>query len=499
MLCCGAARGIVVLRPSEKTTITAEMQHSRDRGDNSQSDVLGVSATGFNEPDTDPFTYYGTFVPKLNSDLTGGHLRIDQELGETFSLTAIGAYIDLARRYTFDPGDPRRRFDLDYRDQIKQTTGELRLQGKLGKLADLTVGAFYFSDRVNLGSQLDASDLVRTIIGTDYRQKRESWALFGEADWHLTPDVTLTTGLRYTHETAKFAGSTVDLNPYGASVAASAFRLPVIFDNNFSDNNLSGRVVLSWRPAEGALIYGSASRGFKSGGFDGSTIFTVGEALPFRSEQVNAFEVGAKLLGNRPVTITAAAFYYDFSDLQANSIRQIGPVTTAVRTNVAKATVYGGELELVAKPVPGMRLSATLAYLHTKVDNFVSDNPAEVARRNGNKLPDSPALSLNFDASYAFRLGAWKLEPQASFHLVGKHWKEIDNFIPVNEYGLLNLRLALTSPDERWNIAVFGRNVTDQTYFIGIIPAVTGAGVVTGRQRIVGTPATWGVSLGLHY
>lgn len=495
-----AARGILTLRLGEGTTLTAQLNHARDRGDNSQSDVLGISATGFTEPDTDPFTFFGNILPELNSDMTGGQLRLDQELGENFSLTAIGAHIDLDRRYTFDPGDPRRRFDLEYQDQINQTTGEIRVQGRLAELADLTVGAFYFRDRVDLASLLDASDLVRTVIGTDYRQRRESWAVFGEVDWRLASDVTLTTGLRYTDETAQFAGSTVDLNPFNASVAAAAFRLPVVFDNDFSDSNLSGRIALSYRPAPGALIYGSVSRGFKSGGFDGSTIFSPGEALPFSSEQVDAYEVGLKLLGNRPVTITATAFYYDFKDLQANSVRQIGPVSTAVRTNVAQATVYGGEFELVARPTRGMRLGASIAYLKTKVDNFVSDSPAEVARRNGNELPDSPQLSMNLDARYAMEMGSgWRLEPQVSFNFTGQHWKEIDNFIPVEEYGLLNLRVALRSPDNRWNLAVFGRNVTDQVYFVGIIPAVTGAGVVTGQLRTVGAPATWGISFGLNY
>lgn len=495
-----ATRAILVFTPSDRTTITAQINHTRDRGDNSQSDVLGISATGFNEPDTDPFTYYGNFVPKLNSDLTGGQLRVEHELSDSLSITAIGAHIDLSRRYTFDPGDPRRRFDLDYQDKIKQTTGEIRVQGSLGTSADLTLGAFYFRDRVRLQSSLNAADLVRTVLGTDYLQNRESWAVFGEADLHVTSNLTLTGGLRYTSETAQFAGSTVDLNPFGASVAASAFRLPVVFNNDFSDNSLSGRVALSYQMAPDALLYGSISRGFKSGGFDGSTIFSVGEALPFASEKVDAYEIGAKLLGNRPVTVTATAFYYDFSDLQANSVRQIGPVTTAVRTNVAQASVYGGEIEVVARPVEGMRLGASVAFLETNVDNFVSSNPVEVVRRNGNELPDSPKLSLNLSASYAIEMSSdWTLEPQVDFSFKGKHWKEIDNFVPINEYGLLNLRLALRSPDDRWSVAVFGRNVTDETYFVGMIPAATGAGIVTGRQRIVGAPATWGASLSLRY
>lgn len=497
-----AARGTLVIQATDTTTITAQLNHARDRGDNSQSDVMGVSATGFREPDTDPYTYYGNLVPKIHSDQTGGQLRLDQALGGDVTLTAIGAYIDLDRSYTFDPGDPRRTFDLDYQDRIKQHTGEVRLQGGFGERVDWTVGGFYFRDRVRLGSLLDAADLVRSVIQTDYLQKRESKALFGEADWHLAPKVTLTTGLRFTDETARFSGSTTDLDPYGASVAGYAFSaLPVVFDNRFEDDSVSGRAVLSWRPSEGTLLYGSFSRGFKSGGFDGSTIFTPPEALPFASEKLDAYEIGAKLFGrNLPVTLTASAFYYDFSDLQANSTRSIGPVTTAVRTNVAKASLYGGELELSARPTQDSHIGFNLAYLHSEVDDFVSSDPLEVARRNGNTLPDAPELSTNLNAGYTFQLAnGWTLEPQANISYTGKHWKEIDNYVAVDGYTLVNLRLALTSPDGRWTFAAFGRNITDETYFVGLIPAATSAGVVNGWQRTVGAPATYGISVSLRY
>jgi iron complex outermembrane recepter protein len=494
-----AARGTLVFEPSTATKLTFQLTHARDLGENSQSDVLGTSATGFTEPDTDPFTYYGTFVPRIHSDQTGGQMRLEQDLGFA-RLTAIGAYIDLDRRYTFDPGDPRRTFDLDYRDRLKQYTGEVRLQGGVGTLVDWTLGGFYFRDRIRLKSRLDASDQIRTVLATNYLQHRESYAVFGEADWHITQSLTLTTGLRYNDETSDFSGTTYDLNPYGASVASSAFRLPVVFDQDFSDNNVSGRIVLSYRPAEQALLYASYSRGFKSGGFDGSTIFSAPEAAPFRSEKVNAYEAGAKLFAsNVPVTISAAGFYYDFSNLQANSVRSFAGITTAVRTNVAKASLYGGEVEIVATPLHGARIGMGVSYLHSKVDDFISSNPLEVARRDGNELPDAPGLTLNLDASYAFNVGRWKLEPQANFRFTGDHYKEIDNYVPVRGYGLLNLRLALTSPDGRWTAAVFGRNVTDTRYFTGLIPAASAAGVVSGTQRIMGAPDTYGLSLGLKY
>lgn len=494
-----AARGTLVFQPSIDTKLTFQLHHARDRGDNSQSDVLGTSATGFTEPDSDPFTFYGNFVPRIHSDQTGGQIRLEQQLGFA-ELTAIGSYTDLDRRYTFDPGDPRRTFDLDYQDRLQQYTGELRLQGSVGSLADWTLGGFYFRDKIRLQSQLDAADLIRTTLATDYLQHRESYAVFGEVDWHLTPSLTLTTGLRYNNENSDFSGSTYDMDPYGASVAAVAFQLPVAFNEKFSDDNVSGRVVLSYRPADQALLYASFSRGFKSGGFDGSTIFSAPEAAPFGSEEVNAYEAGAKLFAsNLPVTIAAAGFYYDFSDLQANSVRSFAGITTAVRTNVAKASLYGGEIEIVATPVRGARIGISGSYLHSNVDDFISSNAAEVARRNGNELPDAPGLTLNLDASYVFDIGAWQLEPQANFRFTAKHFKEIDNYVPVEEYGLLNLRLALTSPNQRWTAAVFGRNVTDTRYFTGIIPAASAAGVVSGTQRIMGAPATYGVSLGYRY
>jgi iron complex outermembrane receptor protein len=490
-----AQRATLVITPSTTTRITAQLNHARDRGDNSQSDVLGVSATGFKEPDTDPYTFYANLLPKIDSKQSGGHLRIDQQISGDLSLTAIAARVELDRGYTFDPGDPRRRFDLDYNDRIRQSTAEIRLHGKRSAV-DWTVGAFYFQDSVLLKSTLDASDLVRTVLGTDYEQRRSSWAVFGETDWHLTPKTTLTAGLRYTDETASFRGKTVDRNPYGVSVASSAFALPVQFDESFADNSVSGRVSLSYRPDNGSLIYGTYSRGFKSGGFDGSTIFSRGEALPFKSETVDALELGIKLFGRgKPFSLSAAAFHYDFSNLQANSIRQIGSVTTAVRTNVAQATMNGAEIDLVAYPVRDARIGLNVAYLQSKVDNFVSANALEVARRNGNELPDAPGLSANLNASYTVRLGnGWKLEPQVNISFVGKHWKEIDNFVEVDDRTLLGVRMALTPPDGSWTLAAFGRNITDQKYFTGLIPAVTSAGVVTGQQRIVGAPASWGLS-----
>src|SRR3546814_2627190 len=84
------------------------------------------------------------------------------------------------------------------------------------------------------------SDCSSDVCSSDLTRK--SRAVFGQVDWPITDKFTVTGGLRYTDDKARFAGSTIDLNPYGVSVAPARFpAIPVFFDNKTSDNNLSGR------------------------------------------------------------------------------------------------------------------------------------------------------------------------------------------------------------------------------------------------------------------
>lgn len=498
----GAVRGTLVFNPANGTELTLQANYGRDRGQNSQSDVLGRSATGFTEPDTDPYTYYGNVIPAVHSDQVGLSAKLAQDLGVDTSMTLLLAYQHLDRQYSFDPGDPRRAFDLDYSDRLNQFTAELRFNGKLGTVADWTVGGFYFEDRINFGSILDATDMVRTVFETDYRQKRSSWALFGEADFNLTDKLKATIGLRYTSEKSRFSGQTIDLNPYGRSIAPLAFPgVPAVFDNRFEDNNLSGRALLSYKPVQDVMIYASVSRGFKSGGFDGSTIFSTPEALPFESEKVTTYEAGLKWYSSSlPITFTASSFYYDFRGLQANSIRQVGPITTSVRTNVAKAEIFGGEAELSVRPLENLTLRGSLSLLHSKVKDFVSADPAEVARREGNPLPDAPGISWNINASYAAELGGgWTMTPYGEVNHVSRMFKELDNFVAAPAYTLVNARLTFAAPEDRFSFGLFGRNLTKEVYFVGLIPAANAAGVVSGTQRIVGAPRTYGLFAALKF
>jgi iron complex outermembrane recepter protein len=492
-------RGTVRYEPSSTTRITAEVNYGRDRGANSQTDVRGRSATGFTEPDNDPYTFYANVLPFIHADQVGGRLKLEQDIGGV-TFTGIAGQQHLKRSFTLDPGSPLRAFDILYRDRLDQTTLEARLANHVGGPIDWILGGFYFRDRVHTNQNEDVTDLYRSTINADALQHRESEAVFGEANWHFTPKLTATLGLRYTHEDARYQGATIDTNPYGRSIVANAFKLPVLFDNHFSDGNVSGRAVLTYRPGDGAMLYGSVSRGFKSGGFDGATIFTASKALPFKSEHVWAYEVGAKWFPHdQPFNFSAAGFYDDFSNLQATATVNLGGIPTNVRTNVAAATIYGGELEAGVRPLPGLDLTAGISLLHSRIDDVVSVNAAEAARREGKPLPDAPGLSFTLGARYRHQLAnGWAIIPDANLSYTGSQYKEIDHYIKNGRYALLDARIAIEAPGGHWSLAIWARNLTDKAYFVGLVPAVSGTSVI-GAQRIVGTPRTVGGELGYHF
>ena len=103
------------------------------------------------------------------------------------------------------------------------------------------------------------------------------------------------------------------------------------------------------------MLYASATRGFKSG-----VLLSGNPNPPVNPEYIWSYEAGIKssFLDNR-VQLNAAAFYYDFKDLQVNRIINVSIVTE----NAAAARVKGAEVELRARPVEGVTLNADATYL----------------------------------------------------------------------------------------------------------------------------------------
>jgi iron complex outermembrane receptor protein len=484
-----AARATFDLDLGEGATLVVKAYASQDDGENIQADSEGTPTFGFTEPDTDPYTFYASRYPVRDISLRGLAVRYDQPLGADTTLTALAGYQTADRAWAGGLGVPRRISDYDFTDDVDQRSLELRLAGQWGDgRVDWVVGGFTIRDRVDFVTLLDFTDQVATKVVSDYFQSRESLAAFGQVDWRFTDTLTLSAGLRYTADEGRYRGSTVDINPYGTSIARVAFpALPVVFDEPTDDADTTGRLTLQYQPTAALMIYGSFGTGYKAGGFDGSTIFSLPEAKPFKPETVEAIEVGMKYSGASGLFASLDAFLYDFSELQAFTV--IPPVAANVRTNVGKSEFKGVEASLGADLLRGdsqtLRVEIAGTWLRSEIKEF-EGSPVQVAANLGNELPAAPRFSGNATLAHEWRLGAGlTLATTVDARRKSSEFKRLNNNLrsEVEGFTTVDLRIALRAPERGWSAHLYGRNLTDETYYVDR----------NGGARLVAAPRTFGV------
>ncbi|MDA5194139.1 TonB-dependent receptor [Govanella unica] len=464
------------------------------RDENNCVDALGYSNTNPDRRHVANSEVYGHESITTAKDLA---LNMKWDLGNVV-LTSVTGYTDYNRVAGDDSdGSPLIQLDSQFTDDIKAFSQELRLASNNSGPVTWVVGGFYSWDRIN-GDVLQALDdhFFHTRVDTSWKQTTNSYALFGQAEWQFADKWRLTGGLRYTNERKSFAYDSIDLNPYGDSTLP----MPVAgINDKLKQDNVSGKIGLDFQAADDLLLYASASKGFKSGGFKGAIAFNAAELEPFRGENLYAYEVGAKsTLFDGRLQLNAAAYYYDWKDFQAfvTEIRA-GGINVIVLNNAGDARVYGLELEATARPVDGLTVQASANVMNTKVRKI---NPAVEADYLGNQLANSPEFALSGLVRYQLPIEA---QGFGSYVLVDGSYRS-NVYYSINNRGqsaqkgyvLLNARVAVTSLDNRWEFAVWGRNLTNKLY---VSNSYDNYGGIFPSQNFLGDPRTYGATLSFKY
>lgn len=418
---------------------------------------------------------------------------------DAFTLTSVTGYSDYKRVAGEDSdGTPLVMLDSQFTDDIEAFSQELRLTSATTEPLSWVVGAFYSWDRID-GDVLQALDqhIFTTRVDTNWTQKTNSFALFGHAEWMATDQLRLIAGLRYTDEKKKFRYDSVDLDPFGTTVNLPT---PVAGVNDtLKEDNISGKLGVDFIVDDNLMLYASASKGFKSGGYKGAIAFALPELDPFRGEDLYAYEVGVKstLMDGR-LLLNAAGYYYDWKDFQAFVTEIRGGINVVVLSNAGDARVWGFELDATAYPIDRLMLRGAFNWMDTKIKEF---NAAPGAPNfTGNNLANSPEYSLSGTVRYEFPVEdlGFGMYVLADTSYRSRVFYSLSNNLQNSQKGfwLVNARLAVTSPDEHWEFAVWGRNLTNKLYvsqsydnFPGIFPS----------QNFLGDPVTYGATLTYRY
>lgn len=490
-----ALRGTLEVEPTDALRVSLSAHYGRDDSElvgstNTNGDRLGV----FTPPDAEPFVSYDDFAPFTDSEQYGGVAEIDWRLGE-YRLTSLTGYERLDRNYGIGDFVPLRIAESSFDERLRSIGQELRLAYEGSDTLFWLAGVQYTEDDIDMDREQIALDFLLGGIRTAFEQDDRSLAAFGQVEWRFAPQWLLTGSLRYTDEEKKYRGGSSEIDPFGLSVVGAVFpnlRPAGLFGTpEFSDEDLSGRVGLNWQPTDRSLLYASVSRAFKSGGFDGSGITEPFAFEPFGSETVWAYEVGAKhRSASGRLFAAGSAFYYDYNDQQVLALVDLGGgIVEAVLVNAAASEIYGVDLELNWRPIAAVTIGANGTYVHSEVTDWESADPAEVAARLGNELPGTPELMFTGSVKWTSPLGNdWTMDATLWGTYVTSAYRDIANTpeLKSDKYGIVNARLELRAPGDRWSVYLFAHNLLDETYVTSVRSLVGMLGEYYGPPRSVG-------------
>ena len=385
------------------------------------------------------------------------------------------------------------------------------------KLAD------YLDNTIPVDNLFD-STAVQPNLGNRWQYNQEgdldtdSYAAYFDANYSFNETWKLTAGIRYSYDEKKGKEQQyVVADPYANE---SSLALPPVWDAlGFPSNccgllitdpsdanrkldddwdNVSGRVVLDYTYSDDAMMYASISTGYKSGGF---RLGTLQPDPSFDEEELIAYEIGYKGTFNDTLQVNAAAYYYDYSDMQVLVPRLTDenlPVEEIV--NADSAEVKGVEIEAVWLATDNLMLMANYSYIDGEYDDFCCAIDTIAAPElgeqdlSGNPLTQAPENKVFFNASYSIRTNNMgEFVPSASYSWVDERQYDVfdTDATLADDYYRVDALLTWYSPSENLRVIASGRNLTDEETWV-TLSRLNSFGALTGQAN---EPRNWSIEV----
>jgi len=328
---------------------------------------------------------------------------------------------------------------------VKMSSQELRLTSKASQALRWITGLYYldtkreletrvFVDTNNLLSQFD--DLTKVIVNNSESNHNKASAVFGQLDYDIRKDLTLSTALRYDRDER----NQVDLINGGVREASFGKWQP--------------KVTLTQKLNRDALVYGTLSTGFRSGGFNAPGLGN------FQAESLTNAEVGMKtmLLDNR-LLVNAAVFASRSKNFQFFYVDAVAGAQ--VISNIDKVDLKGLDLDFRYLPVKGLEFDGGLGITQSNIKQS-SAEPTTVGNRTPKNVPFKINLGMQYSQTVLAGLeGLIRLDYERRDK---KYWHP-DNVAVSPGLDLLGLRVGLRGAQDRWSVALVGKNLTNKRYY----------------------------------
>ncbi len=492
-------RGKLVLDASDSVAITLIADYEKDKGLGSTADLSlrdGVA--------TDIYDYKTSRNGGETNDVEmyGASGQVDWKFGDGMTLRSITGYRGSKMNIVVDSDSTETAFPfgMGYRiADASQTSQEVQLfspeSGRLRYIA----GLFYLHQKLESKGGLVVPALGVRPLDQTFNQSGDSYAVFGQADYDIVDDLTLTLGGRYSHETRD--ATIAQTAPAGVGFANIN---PAILRSS-KESNFSPLVSLNYKIERDVSVYATFSKGVKSGGFNAEpyagTATTVSQTLAFRPEHATSYEAGFKSrLWDRRASLNLSIYRMNFDDLQVSTFNGVAFSVG----NAASARSTGVELEGAVNPVKGLSLTGALGYSRATYRDFLfkASSAASAIDLSGRQLGYAPKWTGSLSAQYEHAVGnAMTLGARADYQYMGE--QVLSAFLDSNAHQkaieLVNARAYLRT-DGGLELALWAKNLFSQRYLLDARSPLNIPGTSANDYGgVVSVPRTYGLSISAKF
>jgi iron complex outermembrane receptor protein len=356
--------------------------------------------------------------------------------------------------------------------------------------------------------------------GTDrnFNRVSDAFSLYGQITWHMSDRLRAIIDIRYTEEDQEGVGASWPViynqgtfNPQRSPVAGNFAEY--YFDETRSDDSVDPSIRLQYDVSDDMMIYGAYAEGSKAGGMkandqalgnqllakkddaaylqrylgvssltpqevlEGVTLKQGNGVFDFEDEEAESWELGMKTsLFDGAAYLAAALFTTEFTNLQTSNYDG----QNFIIGNAGSASVDGLEVEFSWQATENLRLNGSASWIDAKYDDFAGaqcvvdsqGNPRnsdcdDKNRENqkGEELERAPDVEFNVSAIWDSQVtNELRLNATTSFYYSGSYFVQPSQarYSTQDSFTKLDLRVALMPNDERWEVALIGRNLTDE-------------------------------------
>jgi iron complex outermembrane receptor protein len=496
-----------------------------------------AAGVGYAPPSLNPYDRLTDIDAPLKVDTNEGGLSAiaDWNLGPA-TITSVSAW----RYWNWDAANDRDYTSLSIQtlqhipSRQDQYSQEIRVASNAQRTVDYVAGLYWYAQTLSgepitqygpratywlLGPAPTYPSNLLDGYGTDGHTRFHSntYAGFGEVNWHVTSELSVAGGVRYTQESKN---GTFASTVYGGVVTTNATLLkaqlsilrPQSYAANVNDGSPSGRINVAYRLSDQVMTYATFSHGSKSGGINMSGLPLNASNLPalatavVRPEKNTTVELGVKTdLLDRHLRLNVDVYDTIVRDFQTNVVDTGPGALRGYLANIEKVEVKGAELDATARVTERFTAYASYAYTDGSYVSYKNGPcPLEliaatttVCDLSGKPLSGTPKSVTSAGAEYAQPLGAGGRGAEAYLRLDATSRGDVygdpsdSKYTVIRGYTLVNASLGVRVAGH-WDLSVWARNLLNRDYMQNLTVQAGNSGLILGTPS---DPRTFGVML----